>query len=219
MGPRPDHDERPRRSARPHARVARFSTPGFFGALWGIGGLTFGLTMRYLGMSLGMGVALGFCAAFGTLVPRSSTGSSRRSHRRAPGRSRSSAWASASPASRSRPWPGFPRSGRCRTREEGRDQGSSISARACLSPSSRDHERLLRLRPRRGRADLRAVGRSRDGHDMDRPAQAGRGAPRGLHDKFHLVRHSQPAQRDGLPVCEPLPAARSRASRNPRRPA
>jgi len=41
----------------------------FFGAMWGIGGLTFGLTMRYLGMSLGMGVALGYCAAFGTLVP------------------------------------------------------------------------------------------------------------------------------------------------------
>jgi len=40
-----------------------------FGALWGVGGLTFGLTMRYLVMSLGMGVALGFCAAFGTLVP------------------------------------------------------------------------------------------------------------------------------------------------------
>ena len=40
-----------------------------FGVLWGIGGLTFGLTMRYLGMSLGMGVALGYCAAFGTLVP------------------------------------------------------------------------------------------------------------------------------------------------------
>ena len=40
-----------------------------FGLLWGIGGLTFGLTMRYLGMSLGMGAALGYCAAFGTLVP------------------------------------------------------------------------------------------------------------------------------------------------------
>jgi L-rhamnose-H+ transport protein len=40
-----------------------------FGILWGLGGLTFGLTMRYLGMSLGMGVALGYCAAFGTLVP------------------------------------------------------------------------------------------------------------------------------------------------------
>jgi L-rhamnose-H+ transport protein len=41
----------------------------FFGAMWGVGGLTFGLTMRYLGMSLGMGVALGYCAAFGTLLP------------------------------------------------------------------------------------------------------------------------------------------------------
>jgi L-rhamnose-H+ transport protein len=41
----------------------------FFGAMWGFGGLTFGLTMRYLGMSLGMGVALGYCAAFGTLLP------------------------------------------------------------------------------------------------------------------------------------------------------
>lgn len=41
----------------------------FFGTLWGLGGLTFGLTMRYLGMSLGMGVALGYCAAFGTLLP------------------------------------------------------------------------------------------------------------------------------------------------------
>lgn len=41
----------------------------FFGAMWGFGGLTFGLTMRYLGMSLGMGVALGYCAAFGTLIP------------------------------------------------------------------------------------------------------------------------------------------------------
>jgi L-rhamnose-H+ transport protein len=40
-----------------------------FGVLWGLGGLTFGLTMRYLGMSLGMAVALGYTAAFGTLVP------------------------------------------------------------------------------------------------------------------------------------------------------
>jgi L-rhamnose-H+ transport protein len=41
----------------------------FFGVLWGIGGLTFGLTMRYLGISLGVSVALGFCAMFGTLIP------------------------------------------------------------------------------------------------------------------------------------------------------
>ena len=39
------------------------------GLLWGIGGLTFGLTMRYLGLSLGMAIVLGFCAAFGTLIP------------------------------------------------------------------------------------------------------------------------------------------------------
>ena len=41
----------------------------FFGLLWGLGGLTYGLTMRFLGLSLGTGVALGYCAAFGTLVP------------------------------------------------------------------------------------------------------------------------------------------------------
>ncbi|MHC4477762.1 MAG: L-rhamnose/proton symporter RhaT [Planctomycetota bacterium] len=40
-----------------------------FGLLWGIGGLTFGLSMRYLGMSLGYALALGFCAAFGTVIP------------------------------------------------------------------------------------------------------------------------------------------------------
>ncbi len=41
----------------------------FWGAMWGLGGLTFGLSMRYLGLSLGMGVTLGYCAVFGTLMP------------------------------------------------------------------------------------------------------------------------------------------------------
>ncbi len=41
----------------------------FYGSLWGIGGLTFGLSMRYLGVALGQSIALGLCAAFGTLVP------------------------------------------------------------------------------------------------------------------------------------------------------
>ena len=40
-----------------------------WGALWGIGGLTFGLAIRYLGIGLGYSIALGFCAAVGTLVP------------------------------------------------------------------------------------------------------------------------------------------------------
>jgi L-rhamnose-H+ transport protein len=40
-----------------------------FGVLWGFGGLTFGLSMRYLGIALGQSIALGLCAAFGTLIP------------------------------------------------------------------------------------------------------------------------------------------------------
>ena len=40
-----------------------------FGLLWGIGGLTYGLGVRYLGMSLGNSVVLGFCSAFGALMP------------------------------------------------------------------------------------------------------------------------------------------------------
>lgn len=45
-----------------------------YGVLWGIGGLTFGLSMRYLGIALGQSVALGTCAAFGTLIPAVLTG-------------------------------------------------------------------------------------------------------------------------------------------------
>ena len=41
----------------------------FYGALWGVGGLTFGLTMRYLGVALGQSIALGLCAAIGTILP------------------------------------------------------------------------------------------------------------------------------------------------------
>ena len=39
-----------------------------FGALWGVGGLTFGLSMRYLGVALGQSIALGTCAGFGTVL-------------------------------------------------------------------------------------------------------------------------------------------------------
>ncbi len=40
-----------------------------YGVLWGVGGLTFGLSMRYLGVALGQSIALGTCSAFGTLFP------------------------------------------------------------------------------------------------------------------------------------------------------
>ncbi len=48
------------------------STIGFaflFGLLWGIGGLTYGLGVRYLGVSLGSSIILGLCMVFGALIP------------------------------------------------------------------------------------------------------------------------------------------------------
>ncbi|RYE27333.1 MAG: L-rhamnose/proton symporter RhaT [Sphingobacteriaceae bacterium] len=41
----------------------------FFGLLWGIGGLTYGLGVRYLGVSLGSTIILGLCAVFGSIIP------------------------------------------------------------------------------------------------------------------------------------------------------
>ena len=40
-----------------------------WGSMWGIGSVTFGLAIRYLGIALGYAIALGLCTAFGTLVP------------------------------------------------------------------------------------------------------------------------------------------------------
>ena len=40
-----------------------------FGILWGIGGLTYGLGVRYLGVSLGSSVILGLCMVFGAIIP------------------------------------------------------------------------------------------------------------------------------------------------------
>ena len=46
----------------------------FFGVLWGVGGLTFGLSMRYLGVALGQSIALGTCAGLGTVLTPVFTG-------------------------------------------------------------------------------------------------------------------------------------------------
>jgi len=60
----------------PHFSEIIAGTPGeilwltyFFGLLWGIGGLTYGLGVRYLGVSLGSTIILGLCAVFGSLIP------------------------------------------------------------------------------------------------------------------------------------------------------
>lgn len=39
------------------------------GLLWGIGGLTYGLGVRYLGVALGSSIILGLCSVFGAIVP------------------------------------------------------------------------------------------------------------------------------------------------------
>jgi L-rhamnose-H+ transport protein len=52
-------------SAVPSVKAVTYS----MGLIWGIGGLTYGLGVRYLGMSLGNSITLGFCSAFGALVP------------------------------------------------------------------------------------------------------------------------------------------------------
>jgi len=40
-----------------------------FGGMWGFGNVTYGLSMRYLGLGLGVAVALGTCAVVGTMIP------------------------------------------------------------------------------------------------------------------------------------------------------
>jgi L-rhamnose-H+ transport protein len=49
----------------PHVLLLTF----LFGAMWGIGNVNYGLTMRYLGMSLGIGVAIGITLVVGTIMP------------------------------------------------------------------------------------------------------------------------------------------------------
>ncbi|HTV09955.1 MAG TPA: L-rhamnose/proton symporter RhaT [Candidatus Aquilonibacter sp.] len=52
---------------RAHPRALQLAF--LFGVAWGVGGITFGLAIRYLGIALGYAIALGLCAFFGTLVP------------------------------------------------------------------------------------------------------------------------------------------------------
>ena len=51
------------------ANVSTLSITYLFGVLWGIGGLTYGLGVRYLGVSLGSSIILGLCMVFGAIIP------------------------------------------------------------------------------------------------------------------------------------------------------
>ena len=51
------------------AGAATLGITYLFGVLWGIGGLTYGLGVRYLGVSLGSSIILGLCMVFGAIIP------------------------------------------------------------------------------------------------------------------------------------------------------
>src|ERR1700750_192670 len=53
-------------------RSVSFSTLTYtylFGLLWGVGGLAWGIAVRYIGLSLAFSIATGFLSSLGTLVP------------------------------------------------------------------------------------------------------------------------------------------------------
>lgn len=49
-------------------RLSQLLPVFLFGAMWGIGNINYGLTMRYLGMSMGIGIAIGITLVVGTLM-------------------------------------------------------------------------------------------------------------------------------------------------------
>lgn len=52
-----------------HADAHTLMITYIFGVLWGIGGLTYGLGVRYLGVALGSTIILGLCSVFGSIIP------------------------------------------------------------------------------------------------------------------------------------------------------
>jgi L-rhamnose-H+ transport protein len=56
------------------------------GAMWGLGGLTWGLMIRYLGVGLGLAIGCGLCSAVGTLVPPIRAGQAAALYATGPGR-------------------------------------------------------------------------------------------------------------------------------------
>lgn len=130
-----------------------------YGILWGVGGLTFGLSMRYLGVALGQSISLGTCAGFGTLLPAIFAG-----HEPVPGPGSDPAGRRVHHASRYR---------RDRLRrfaalekhdrrgEKSRYQRFRVDQRSARSPAGRRNERLFRTRSRRRNTDQRSCAHQR----------------------------------------------------------
>ena len=111
----------------------------FFGLLWGIGGLTFGLTMRYLGLSLGMAVVLGLCAALEPSFRQFFAASSwARWSVQPPDESSCWVFSFACSVSPPRAWPGSSKNAACRPNRKGKPSRNLISRKAWASPHSQE---------------------------------------------------------------------------------
>ena len=186
------------------ARVQHCSGPILFGVLWGFGGLTFGLTMRYLGMSLGMAVALGYCAAFGTLMPPIFNGEF---VSKVLGTTSGlvillgvavclAGIAIAGMA------------GMSKEREMSAEQKQAtikefnFEARVCWWHLFGRDERLLLVRTGRRRSDQGDHARAWHARIVAGTAGAGRRAAGRVHHELHLVRDAEHSQQDGLSILQ-----------------
>ncbi len=164
----------------------------FLGPMWGLGGLTFGLTMRYLGMSLGMAVALSYCSAFGTLMPPMFNGTLVQKFSTTSGH-----------------WIGLGivvcllgivvtgLAGMSKDREMPEDKKKEVIKEfnfwkgILVATFSGIMSASFAYGLDAGRPDRGTLGPARHDHPLDRPAQAVRRAARRLYDQLHLVRAAE----------------------------
>ena len=103
------------------------------GAIWGIGGMTWGLMIRYLGVGLGLAIGCGLCSATGTLVPPILKGNVAELYT-APAAPRCRWWAWSFPcwASSSSAWPACPRKANCPRKRRRRPSPSTTFKKGIL---------------------------------------------------------------------------------------
>ena len=176
-----------------------------FGVLWGLGGLTFGLAVRYLGIALGVAVALGYCAAFGTLVPPIFSGDIVAIAASTSGRVILAGVAACLVGHRPQRRSGHAEGTRAVTGTEGRNgPGVQLFEGHARRNLLRNHELVFRLRAgcrqTVGGDRPHATRRGRPERPLGEPAGAGGGAARRVHHELPVVRRAQRPQPLGARV-------------------
>ena len=178
-----------------------------FGVLWGLGGLTFGLTVRYLGIALGVAIALGSAPRSARWCRRSSAARSRQiaastlgtrdpaRRGRVPGRHRAQ-----------RPG-GHVEGARALVGGEAAAVRSSTSAKGMLVATfcgvmSACFAYGLAAGKPLARGHARSAARSEPERALAEPARADRGAARRVHHQLRVVRDPQREEPHGAPVSE-----------------